>query len=141
MRAKALVFTLAMTFAMMTGCAQRFWISDHDYDLFHARNALPLGAERDPYLSVKPTTDFREKPPAIIDPPEREPRPISLAECIAIALERGSTGIQSVRQPGAINEDLLGVTAGGAAFQYVATDSIRVLTLNPALVGAVIDEA
>jgi outer membrane protein TolC len=141
MRWNALVFSLAVALATMTGCAQQNWLTEKDYKDFHLRNDIPLGLESKADLSSVPTTMDRPGAPATVDWPEREPRYISLAECIAIALESGSSGIQSVRQPGAINEDLLNVAFSGGPFQYLATDSLRVLTLNPALVGAAIDAA
>ncbi len=141
MRWKASVFTLAMALAMMTGCAQRCWLDKQDWERFHMQNALPLGFETDTTISSRPTTDVpTTAPPTVLDP-EREPRYISLAECIALALERGNTGIQSVRVPGGINEDPLPISPNGGPYQFVSSDNIRVLTLNPAVVGATIDEA
>jgi outer membrane protein TolC len=141
MRWNALVFTVVMALATMTGCAQQNWLTEKDYNDFHARNALPAGLEANTSISSRPTSTELVPKPATVDFPEREPRYISLAECIAITLENGTTGIQSVRQPGAINEDLLTVAANGGPFQVIGTDSLRVLSLSPAASGTVIDAA
>ena len=140
MRSNALVFTLAMALASLAGCAQRCFLNKEDYEKSQQQLGLPPGLETDTTLNYRPTTDAREPTPPNVDDPEREPYYLSLAEAIAIALEKGSTGIQSVRQPGAINEDLVtGIPTGG--FQFSASDSVRVLTLNPAIAGATIDAA
>jgi outer membrane protein TolC len=139
MRWNALAFLLAITFLTATGCAQRCWLNKEEYEEFHRHNGLPLHLESDPTLAYKTTENYGDlETPAIVTDPDRRRRYISLAECIAIALERGSTGIQSVRQFGFINEDLLSSPNG---FPFVQSDSIRVLSLSPAITGTAIEAA
>ncbi len=136
---RRLILALALAFATVTGCAQREFINQADYERFHRENALPLGMDANPALGAEPVTG-REPAPADVNFPERKPRYISLAECIAIDLENGNTGIQSVRQAGTVNDDLQpGLSTGG--YQFAQSDSKRVLSLNPAVSGLTIDAA
>ncbi len=137
MRWKAVILMLAVAGATVTGCAQRCFLTKESFDDFHARNILPPTLETDPTLGSEPVTGHVPKP-ATVEDPERKPRYVTLHECVAIALEHGSTGIQSVRQPGAINEDLQAPLPTGG-FQLLNSDSIRVLALNPAIAGLNID--
>lgn len=73
--------------------------------------------------------------PATVNKLDRQPRFMSLYEAIALALEQGTIGSQSVRGAGLSNEELgffTGTSVGG-------TDSIRVLALEPAVAGAAIE--
>jgi outer membrane protein TolC len=139
MRWNAVAFILAFAFLTATGCAQRCWVTEHDYKEFFDRNGLPPNLPTDVTLASRPIDEYADlSDPATVDFPERRPRYISLAECVAIALERGSTGVQSVRQLGNINEDLLAGVPGGG-FVSTNSDSIRVLSLNPAIAASAIE--
>ncbi|MCI0456766.1 MAG: TolC family protein, partial [Gemmataceae bacterium] len=144
MRWKATIWTAAVAFATFAGCAHREFLTQEDYDKFHRENHLPLGMDTNPTLGAGPVSPERPPVPPSVDDPERKPRHVTLAECIAHALERGNTGIQSVRQLGTIDDDLLrgpSLFAGPNGFPFINADSIRVLSLNPAISGLGIDQA
>src|SRR5262245_26553578 len=69
-----------------------------------------------------------------INSPESPQRSISLAECIALALENGRTG-ELFDSPGGI------ATTDPAQPNQAATDSIRVFAYEPAIFGTQIDES
>jgi outer membrane protein TolC len=73
---------------------------------------------------------FVPKVPTVSDP-ERTIRYISLAESLAIALERGRIGTQG----GIPNDNLVSFAGRGDS----SSDAIRVLSLDPAIVGADIE--
>ncbi len=73
--------------------------------------------------------------PATVHDLNRPARFISLAEAVAIAMENGTVGFQSVRSAGVANDDLVVYTGQDIA----GADSIRVLALQPAIAGAAIE--
>src|SRR5262245_35735462 len=121
------VGALALALAMAAGCSKQCFIHECDYD--HYRELMPAWLENQP-ATILPTEGPTGGQPSTIYDPDRPPRFISLAECIAIALERGNVGdanpnnllsVQGVRSPG------------------FSSDNIRVIALNPALTGANVD--
>jgi outer membrane protein TolC len=127
MRWKVVVLGLALTFAVTAGCKQQLFIHECDYN---NPTYLPPKAECNPNI-LPPTTDM-PSPTTLLDLSRKE-RPISLSEAIAIALEHGTTGIQSVRLLGTANDDLAALPP--APFLTPNTDAIRVLALEPAVFG------
>ncbi|HXG12498.1 MAG TPA: TolC family protein [Gemmataceae bacterium] len=126
------VGALALALAMVAGCKQQCFIHECDYD--HYRELMPAWLECQP-ASILPTEVAPSPPPATIFDPDRPPRYISLAECIAIALERGNTGENNPNS-------LLSLPALRFAGGTVnGSDNIRVLALAPARAGAAIDLA
>jgi outer membrane protein TolC len=125
---KATLFVLALSFALgAAGCAQKCCVQDYDQIL--ERHGLPSDLECNPgnsQYSPPPTSA-----PAIVDEPDREPRYLTLHEAIAMALENGTTGIQSIRLFGTDDMDLVPANALGGLNAF--GDSIRVLSLNPAI--------
>src|SRR5262245_54884911 len=103
MRCHAAVLGLGLTL-LTCGCAQTYFLSKTDYDEFHRRLHLPPNLESDPSVDAPPPADSGD--PATVSDPEREPRYLSLQEAIAIALQNGTVGTQSVRAPGSANDDL-----------------------------------
>src|SRR5262245_27247462 len=135
MRWQTAVGLLALALFMVCGCSQRVFISDTEYENFHKLNALPRNLEGDPHVVDAPPVENPE-PPATVNHLDLKPRYISLQECIALALQQGFIGSQSVRFPG-VTEDL--VIFGGPITGVVGSDAIRVLSLNNAIIGANID--
>lgn len=116
---------------VLAGCTRQVFITEADYE--HYRRLMPANLENDP-TAAEPQVEAVAPPHTVLDPEKREPYYLSLAEAIAIALERGTTGVTSVAQPGQVSNDLLD-------FQRVAgvesaSDSNRVLALRPAIEGA-----
>src|SRR5438105_638342 len=86
---KNVVVVLALTMALTTGCKQQCFLSECDYNHYSA--LVPPNLECNPAASLSPSgVDI--PPPATVLHPEREIRYISLAECLAIALEKGTPG-------------------------------------------------
>ena len=95
--------------------------------------ALPAAGEAPP-----PGTTVPPGPaPATVKHLEREPRYLSLAEAIALALEQGNVGTQASLNPGLATEDLVSFSGQG----LFGSNNIRVLALQPAITGANIEAA
>jgi outer membrane protein TolC len=125
---KAAVFGLALSFALLAaGCAQKCCVQD--YDQFLERANLPSDLPCNPGIGQPglPATGR----PTTVEEPDRPPWYITLHEAIAMALENGTTGIQTIRLFGTDDMDLV------QAIQLSSTnpfgDSIRVLSLKPAI--------
>jgi outer membrane protein TolC len=135
MRWHTAVGLLALALFMVCGCSQNYFLSQTEYENFHKLNDLPRNLEGDPHVIDAPPVGYSE-PPATVNHLDLKPRYISLQECIALALQQGMIGSQSVRFPG-VTEDL--VSFGGPGVGVVGSDAIRVLSLNNAIIGSNID--
>ncbi|MCC6421762.1 MAG: TolC family protein [Gemmataceae bacterium] len=130
---------LGLVIFALCGCGQTYFLREADYEEFHSRLQLPPDLETDPAAGTQPVAPLAGSP-ATVNDPEREPRFISLQECIAIALQNGHTGLQSLRSPGLANDDLVGsIPSSGGFFGFFGSDSIRVLSLQPAIDASNID--
>src|SRR5262245_42523800 len=136
MRWKAVVVGLALTLAGMSGCKQQCFLTKEDYYAFKDMAGVPGCLEGNPDLSVRPPEGIVPAP-GTVNNPERQPRYISLRECIAIALEQGTSGLQSSRLTGTADDDLTRFAGTG----ITQPDSIRVLALQPAIAGAAIESS
>jgi outer membrane protein TolC len=97
-------------------------------------SALPRDLETNPHDAIVPTAGNTPKPMDVNDV-DRPIRYMSLPECIAIALEQGNIGSTSALFPGIGNDNL--VAFNGQT--VVGSDAIRVLSLDPSLIGANIE--
>lgn len=130
---------LAGFLVLISGCSQQCFISEKDWNHYHS--LMPANLENDASASQSPLNKDvpYPKPSTVLNPEKREKWEMSLAEAVAIALENGTTGIQSVRQPGNIPDDLIFV--GQLPQIQLAIDKIRVLALGPAVQGAGVEAA
>jgi outer membrane protein TolC len=80
-----------------------------------------------------------QRPPTVLDCDTVTPRYLTLSQAIALALENGTVGSQSILNPGFGNDTLQAPTGQGAI--SIASDSIRVLSLDPAIIGANIESS
>ncbi len=134
MRWKKVVAALAVSCASALGCKQHCFVTECDINNY--RQALgglnaPAHLEHDPGAGLDPITQLVGRPKTVLDT-DREIRWITLREAIALALEQGNIGSQSPNFPGVGNDNL--VTFQG---RFVSgSDAIRVLALDPAIVGA-----
>jgi outer membrane protein TolC len=128
----AIVLAAGLALAVLNGCGQQNLLRPGDRDEVFGMLHLPAHAAADAHT---PPPDGLPDEPATVTNAEREPRFLSLMEAIALALQQGRIGSQSVRVPGLADDDLVHF-AGGGVF---GSDSIRVLALAPALAGAGID--
>jgi outer membrane protein TolC len=132
---KATVFALALSIALLAvGCAQKCCLQD--YDEIFKRAGLPPDLECNPEKACQNTRP-PDGPPSDVDNPEREPRFITLHECLAMALENGTTGLQSVRLFGTLDDDL--VTSRQLGGNFFFGDSIKVLAYDPSILGTNIE--
>jgi outer membrane protein TolC len=138
MRWKALVMGLGLAFLAAVGCKQQCFLTQADYDEFQHTIGLPPNLANDPSVGITPVIPS-VPPPVTVDNPDRQPWYLTLNEAVAIALENGTTGVESVRvsQPGnlPINDDLVSFTGNGVS----GVDSIRVFAMQPAIQQASIE--
>jgi outer membrane protein TolC len=129
-----LVVGLGAALAVAAGCTHPVYLTESD--LSHYREmGLPADLPCSPEASVVPSS-APMSPPATTEAPERPVRYMSLAEALAIALERGTIG-----GPGldGTTSDLLLSYGGGVVVS--PENKIRVLALDPAIIGTNIDAA
>jgi outer membrane protein TolC len=134
MRWKIVVTGLVLAFAGALGCKQQCYLTECDYHDYHLRGMGSATMENDPTASLVPATCEVGKPTTVLNP-ERETRLLSLNEAIAMAMERGRIGSQIPVNFGITNDSL-------ASFQgrtVAGSDNIRVLALDPAILGADIE--
>jgi len=123
-----------LTVAGAAGCKQQCFLLEPDYQAYQ-KTSLPK-LDCDPELSVRPATAAIPTPSTVSNLDDLK-RYLSLSEAIAMALENGTTGAQTVLNPGFANDNL--VTFGGRT--VAGSDSIRAFALDPAIVGADIESA
>jgi outer membrane protein TolC len=122
------ILTLGLLLATVAGCNQPVCLPD--YDEIYRRSGLPQDLASNPDLTKAPTAPTVPVPPDI-NQPESPPRPMTLHEAIARALENGTTGLQTQLNLGLSDDSLVTIGSVGA-YTYFG-DSIRVLALNPAI--------
>jgi outer membrane protein TolC len=137
---KSVVLGLALALVAAVGCKQQCFLTEPDYHELHQSLHLPANLANDPSVGVSPLIPAVGKPATTADP-DREPWYMTLNEAVAIALERGNVGIESVRFSTptilAVNDDLVTFTGQGVA----GDDAIRVFALQPAIQAAGIEFA
>ena len=134
MRWKLVIAGLALMAATSTGCKQPCLTFEADLD--HYRSMSVPNLETDPNPAGARAVGHLPSPSTVTDP-DRKQRPLTLAECIAIALEQGNVGSQAVNSPGVVSDNLVqfqGRDVGGS-------DNIRVLRLDPAIAGSDIESS
>lgn len=116
----------------LVGCKQQCFLHECDYK-HYSTLGIPAHLDTDAAAaSIRPMAHDVPPPPTVLNP-EREPRHLSLAEAIAMALEHGTVGSPSTANPGLASDAL--ATAGPQARTNVTlgNDNIRVLALDPAI--------
>jgi outer membrane protein TolC len=132
-RWKQRLLCMGLAVSGLVGCKHKLFISEKDYDHYRMLGLQmggPADLDTNQMVTVAPGR-YDTPPPKTVDTPNRQPRNISLEEALAIALEQGNTGSQSLQFPGISNENL----------QTGVTDAVRVLRLDPAVSGAQIESA
>jgi outer membrane protein TolC len=134
-RWRAVLAALIAISAATAGCRQQCFLTECDYDHYRGLGLPPHDC--DPSLSVTPTPRDGAAPSDVVHP-ERQIRYISLSEAIAIALEQGTVGIENEGGPtGTIADRLVSFTGRSV----VGDDAIRVLALDPAIIGTDIESS
>src|SRR5262249_1669667 len=125
----------ALLAVALAGCTRQCFITepDRDHIMKDLAGAIATIPEvSDPYIASPVYTGCT---PATVLNPDRPPRYISLAECIARALEHGTVGSQALNGTG--NDLLLSFNGAG----LLQTDQIRVLALDPAIPQATVESS
>jgi len=122
-----------MSLACLNGCQQHY-LAESDY---HQCKTLALQGLAAPEQPESGQPLFPLESPTITTAldPAADRRPISLAECIALALENGRTGRDFGRR---VSTSGAGLPNGTLSAR---TDSIRVLAADPAVFGAEVEES
>jgi len=118
----------------LIGCKQRLFLTEDDYS--HYQSLMPSYVETTAASLIQPEPLDTPAPPTVLDP-ERPARYMSLAECIALALEQGRTGGGGSFLFGG---ELPAIDVPTQAGQ-LTSDAIRVLALNPAIAHTDIESA
>ncbi|HLW68977.1 MAG TPA: hypothetical protein VKS79_26940, partial [Gemmataceae bacterium] len=139
---------LTMAISCLMGCTRQVFVTEADFEHYKQLDSrIGAGPDLDtnPAYTLQPGVWNQPIPPTV-DSPDRPIRYITLQEAFAIALERGSVGSEGVTV-GAIISGSLGIPNeglpefGGFSTDVSSTDSIRVFSLDPALVGANIESS
>ncbi len=136
MRRGLILFSMICLGAGAGGCFQAPRLPEVDGLAADAQAIVPPRAELHANHLPPPPPSFAPEPVTVLNP-ERTPYYLSLAEAMALALENGTIGLQTVRAPGLAEEDLnalIGLNSLGA-------DSIRVLSYQPARAGTAVESA
>ena len=129
-----LVGAVFVALSLLSGCSQPLCL-EGDWKRVYESASLPTKLESAPESLLKPMSIVAARPPATVLDPDRPARHLTLSLAVAMALENGTVGLESVRVPGVANDDL-----GGFAGQSLAgSDSIRVLAYQPARLGTSIE--
>ena len=139
MRWKKLVGGLALVVASSSGCKQQCFLTEGDLASYRSAVAgVPKDLDTNPaHSSITPSLDGKmTAAPATVFNPEREIRYLTLAESFALALENGNVG-QGLN---GLVDDTLQANVGDLG-QPLDRASIRVLSLEPALLATNIDAA
>jgi hypothetical protein len=118
------------------GCKHQLFLEpgDHKHAILNGLEHL----ERQPHAPIAPSLITPSIAPATVDDPDRPARPMTLKECIAIAVEKGNLGGQGgVQNPGFANDNLPQFQGR----QVSGTDSVKALVLDPAIIGTDIERA
>jgi outer membrane protein TolC len=132
MRCIAMVVGVTLVLSAQVGCQKQAFLTKDEYLQYH--RDIPGNLENNPDASTQ-VTIARTGQVTTVNDTDRKPRHITLNECIALGLEHGTTGLQSVRALGVSNDDL--VTFSGNT--VVGSDNIRVFALQPAIAQANIE--
>src|SRR5262245_48029430 len=140
MRWIAVITGLALIMAVTAGCKQPLFLTECDYDHYRQLAAdIPPDLDSNPTVANQPGLVSVVNRPKTVNDVDRQPRYISLQECIAIALETGTIN-QSVPGSSFLGSVRLLDSPFGIRFAPgTTTDDIRVLALDPAIFQAQIE--
>ncbi len=135
MRWKSCVGVLALLLAATAGCKQRIFMTQEQLRAYEMM--VPANLVTNPNVGAEATIPPCEAPPTLYNLEKFRIRYLSLAEAVATALEQGTVGQPSLLFPGVGLDN--GVQFAGTG--VYGSDSIRVLALDPATVGAAVEQS
>src|SRR5689334_59421 len=112
MRWKIVIAGLALSVAGVIGCKQNCFLMECDYPHYKDISTAMPRLECEPNISVTPTITAIPQP-SRVDDPDRKLRFLTLQEAFALALENGTTGLQSILNPGQANPLAVGFNRQG----------------------------
>jgi outer membrane protein TolC len=137
MRWKSCIGVLALLLAAAAGCKQRIFMTQEVWDTY--QGLVPANLPNNPNVGCEPTIPPATEPENLYNLERFRIRYLSLKEAIAIALEQGTVGQPSLLFPGISLDNL--VQFAGPGVGVSGSDSIRVLAMDPATIGATIEQA
>ncbi|MBY0522071.1 MAG: TolC family protein [Gemmataceae bacterium] len=131
------LLSFGLAFAGLIGCKQQCYVRECDLDHYRTIGLTPE-LECTPGTAIAPEAGNVRAPATVLDP-DRPPRFISLAECIALALEQGS--INNLRRSSILGIQAQNILNGFADDELVqftgrgitGDQNIRVLAMDPAI--------
>jgi hypothetical protein len=123
--------TLLLTF--LVGCKGRVFLTPDQANIY--KGPVPFNLQENPNVGTTPTIPLTNAPPTLYNL-DRQIRYLSLAEAVSIALEQGTVGQPSLLFPGIGLDNLITAPQGSPP---QGSDSIRVLSMDPATTAANID--
>src|SRR5207302_7967453 len=114
-------------------CTRPIYLMEQDANHYVNEMHLPKDLMTHPLEGPADPSEMNVPPPSTVEHPDLPMRPLSVAEAISIALERGTVG--SIVPTGQGTDALIGFTglaAGNPGGAVIGSDAIRVLALDPA---------
>jgi outer membrane protein TolC len=130
MRWKSRVGVLALALAAMIGCKQRIFLTEDQAEPY--LGLIPSNLQNNPNVGAEPIVPPVDAPETLFNLEKFQIRYLSLAEAIATSLRQGTVGQPSLLFPGVGLDNEVQFTGRGVT----GSDSIRVLAMDPATVGA-----
>jgi outer membrane protein TolC len=124
---------LTLLLTILVGCKGRVFLTEDQLNVY--KGPIPANLQENPNVGVTPTIPLVNAPPTLYNL-DRAIRYLSLAEAVAISLEQGTVGQPSLLFPGVGLDNLIAAPQGSPPS---GSDSIRVLSMDPATTGANID--
>ncbi|MBI3411374.1 MAG: TolC family protein [Planctomycetes bacterium] len=134
----ASVLVLTSAFLGMAGCARQCFVSEQTLSTFN-QTALTDLEYANPRENAPPLQGPIASPPTV-DYPDRPPRFLSLQEAIALALENGTASGRGGAGTGLVDDSFVSLTIGAGSLT-TQTDYIRVLSFNPAITQASLEQS
>lgn len=132
---------MLLMLAIASGCQKQCYICEAE--LQNAQHLMPAHLEKDPALSCRPAHDTAIAAPADVTAASRAPRPITLQEAIAMALENGTPSPRLLSGAGGVQGGLVddSLLPFGGSNLNPQSDALRVMALRPALAAASMEES
>jgi outer membrane protein TolC len=135
-RASCFLLIATAVAAALVGCQQTRFMTEADFNNFRSQ-AIDHTAQL-PSVADLPSFSI-ENAPRTTDHPEAKKREITLAECIALAIENGRTGEGFARAGAGRRTSVQGLRTQQSPTNV--TDSVRVLAYDPATEGTFMEES
>jgi hypothetical protein len=130
---KSSIGGLTLLLTILVGCKGRVFLTEDQHNNYNG--PIPSDLQSNPNVGSSPTIGQPNAPPTLYNL-DRAIRYLSLAEAVSISLEQGTVGQPSLLFPGIALDNLIAAPQGSPP---QGSDSIRVLSIDPATTAANID--